>query len=317
MFLFMSIRPFMKRGILEVTSLDEFNETRWIPFPKISHTSNIVQQKLEISEINYTASAPEDIEIELVPQLTARLNQQKVLVDAEEWDWLKGRMVIFVDDRNNVEQLCGEIHGESISWGGHIGGYCYVERIDLTLVWWLSYGLVDDETLDKWRTHEARPITIENRIKQVFLPAMESAGINKIPDLIITSSLFWDEGFIRDYSKLYTPDPGLPSSYDDRPGFTISQIQWHQSRLTTLFDFLKEIYDNTELPIMFRTRHIRSNMENGGGLKIAQLDQGAREICDYLGIKLFRWGDLLEGITNYYDNDQHFPLGPNTYLFGE
>ena len=78
--------------------------------------------------------------------------------------------------------------------------------------------------------------------------------------------------------------------------------------------------------------------EHGGTLKIAQLDQSVRSISKEMGVKLFTWGDKLEGWlksvatfagwrttltdlcsirTRYEDQDQHFGFGPTTYLFGE
>nr|XP_018260023.1 uncharacterized protein I303_08095 [Kwoniella dejecticola CBS 10117]OBR82181.1 hypothetical protein I303_08095 [Kwoniella dejecticola CBS 10117] len=291
--------PFSRRGILSFPSPQRYNETRWIPLPEL-HASlqGETPQVLKLGDIDYTGHIPSEIEEGLAQPLTAKLNREEVLSDAgeDELGWLKGRMVIFLDDRNNVEQLCGELHGVSKSWGGHLGGYCHIERIDLTLVWWFLYGLVDDENLDEWRKLEARPITFENRIKDVFLPAMKSAGLDRTPDLVVVSSLFWDEGFIRDYPLLYPPTPPLPANHRDRPGFLLGQIQWHQSRLSQLFTYLRETY-HQDLPLMFRTRHIRSNMQYGGGLKIAQIDQGAREVCEQMGVRQFRWGDLLEGIS--------------------
>ncbi|WWC72341.1 uncharacterized protein I206_106303 [Kwoniella pini CBS 10737] len=308
--------PFSQRGILTFSSAERYNETRWIPLPAIGSAHQTGQfEPIKLSDIDYTGSISLEIQEGLAEPLTAKLNRE-VETEDEELEWMKGRMVLFLDDRNNVEQLCGEIHGESKSWGGHLGGYCHVERIDLTIVWWFLYGLVDDENLDEWRKLEARPITFENRIKDVFLPAMATAGLDRTPDLVVVSSLFWDEGFIRDYPLLYPPNTPLPSNHRHRPGFLLGQIQWHQIRLSQLFTYLRTIY-HEDLPLMFRTRHIRSNMKYGGGLKIVQLDQGAREVCEKMNVREFRWGDLLEGISEYYDNDQHFPLGPNTYLFGD
>ncbi|WVQ63060.1 uncharacterized protein L199_001211 [Kwoniella botswanensis] len=312
--------PFSQRGLLTYPSIERYNETRWIPLPPFSS-----DHKIKLSEVDYTGSIDPEVEGRLAEQLTARLNREEPIENEEEWEWLKGKLVVFLgesvdlvqDDRNNVEQLCGEIHGKAKSWGGHVGGSCHVERIDFTIVWWFSYGLVDDESLDLWRKLEARPVTFENRIKDLFLPAMRSDGFDKTPDLMVVSSLFWDEGFIRDYPQLYPPNPPLPANHRDRPGFLLGQIQWHQSRLSDLFTYLRDIYDKPDLPLMFRTRHIRSNMNYGGGLKIIQIDQGARDVCEAMGVKIFRWGDLLEGVSDYYDKDQHFPLGPNTYLFGD
>jgi hypothetical protein len=58
--------------------------------------------------------------------------------------------------------------------------------------------MVDDESADWWKSGEARPITFEERIPQVMFKGMEEKGMNRTrkPDLIVLSSLFWDENFI-------------------------------------------------------------------------------------------------------------------------
>ncbi|WRT70498.1 uncharacterized protein IL334_007496 [Kwoniella shivajii] len=326
------VDPFMRKGVLDYPSHDQYNETRWIPLPPISSDIN---QHIKLANIDYSGDLPIEVENMVAEQITAKLNIQfpeqessdaqrdpdsdfkSDLNSSSNLDWMKGRMVVFLDDRNNVEQLCGEVHGTLSNWGGHTGGLCYIERIDLTIVWWFLFGMVDDESLDEWRALESRPITFENKIEQVLLPLMKEAGLERKPDLVVISSLFWDEGFIKDYPVLYPPTIPLPDHYRDKPGFFLTQIQWHQSRLAQLFTFVRKTYDDDNLPMMSRTRHIRSNMQWGGGLKIAQLDNGIREISERMGVREFRWGDLLEGVSEYYDNDQHFPLGPNTYLFGD
>lgn len=90
---------------------------------------------------------------------------------------------------------------------------------------------------------------------------------------------------------------------------------------------IREMYGE-ELPLMFRTRQIRSQTKAFNLLKIFQLDQGCRAVAKEMGVKLFTWGGKLEGYSvyvgvrglltrRYYDEDQHFAKGPNTYLFGE
>jgi hypothetical protein len=50
-----------------------------------------------------------------------------------------------------------------------------------------------------------------------------------------------------------------------------------------------------EVPMMLRTRQHRGMDEHGGKLKIAQLDQSLRSIAKEMDVKLFTWGDKLEG----------------------
>jgi hypothetical protein len=56
-----------------------------------------------------------------------------------------------------------------------------------------SYGMIDDESVDKWQPEQQRPITFERRIEDVMIPKMREAGLVAQPDLVILSSLFWDE----------------------------------------------------------------------------------------------------------------------------
>ena len=66
-----------------------------------------------------------------------------------------------------------------------------------------SFGMVDDESADWWKSGEARPITFENRIPQIMFKGMEENGLDskRKPDLIVLSSLFWDENFIGEVSQ--------------------------------------------------------------------------------------------------------------------
>jgi hypothetical protein len=49
------------------------------------------------------------------------------------------------------------------------------------------------------------------------------------------------------------------------------------------------------VPMMIRTRHIRGGTQPWGMLKIFQLDQGCRAVAEGMGVREFRWGDLVEG----------------------
>jgi hypothetical protein len=58
-------------------------------------------------------------------------------------------------------------------------------------------GMVDDETADWFVSTEKRPITFERRIPEIMMPCMKEAGLEDMkPDLVVFSSLFWDESFI-------------------------------------------------------------------------------------------------------------------------
>lgn len=48
---------------------------------------------------------------------------------------------------------------------------------------------------------------------------------------------------------------------------------------------------------MFRTRHMRKDNWGAREWRIFQLDQSVRAISEELGIKLYLWGDKLEGQT--------------------
>lgn len=68
--------------------------------------------------------------------------------------------------------------------------------------------MVDDETADWWKPNDTRPLTFEQRIPQVMIPNMEAKGLNpsRKPDLIVLSSLFWDENYIAGVSPSIPPN---------------------------------------------------------------------------------------------------------------
>lgn len=64
--------------------------------------------------------------------------------------------------------------------------------------------------------------------------------------------------------------------------------------MAELIQFFRGMYGD-EAPMMLRTRQHRGMDEHGGKLKIAQLDQSLRSIAKEMDVKLFTWGDKLEG----------------------
>jgi hypothetical protein len=62
--------------------------------------------------------------------------------------------------------------------------------------------MTDDEDADWWKSSEWRPLTFEERIPKVMVPGMEAKGLDaaRKPDLVVLSSLFWDESYIWEVS---------------------------------------------------------------------------------------------------------------------
>lgn len=50
--------------------------------------------------------------------------------------------------------------------------------------------------------------------------------------------------------------------------------------------------------MMFRTRHIRARSDQWAMLVIEQLDQGMRAVGAEMGLREFRWGDLMIGYSS-------------------
>lgn len=203
------------------------------------------------------------------------------------------------------------LRGRYTSWGGHGGGACHLPQTNTWIANWFLYGMIDDEAADWYAQGEQRPITFEKRLPEVMVPQMHKLmGTVKLkPDLVILSSLFWDERLIRDHAKLTHLDRG------NNHGFLFNELAWHRSRLRELIDFVRANYGTP--PIMYRTRQIRKHTAHDELLRIFQLDESCRAVALEMGVKEFTWGDKLEGYVKYYDDDQHFGTGPNTWLFGE
>lgn len=165
---------------------------------------------------------------------------------------------------------------------------------------------------DGWPHHEEHPFPFEMRFEQIMIPQMTKLGYEKrVPDLVLASSLFWDEKFLDERGRGASKTVDRGSAH----GFWWNELAWFRGRVRLLVRRVREIWPKT--PVMFRTRQLRANADDFHLLTIFQLDQGLRALGKELGVKLFTWGDKLEGYNVYYDNDQHFAKGPNTYLFGD
>lgn len=168
---------------------------------------------------------------------------------------------------------------------------------------------------DGWPYHEEHPFPFEARIAEVMLPAMREHGFgDRTPDLVVASSLFWDEKFLDERGRAGAATTGGVDR-GSAHGFWWNELAWFRGRVRALVGLVRDLWPHT--PVMFRTRQLRAAADDFHLLTIFQLDQGLRALGRELGVKLFTWGDKLEGYNVYYDHDQHFAKGPNTYLFGD
>lgn len=79
-------------------------------------------------------------------------------------------------------------------------------------------------------------------------------------------------------------------------GFTFAEIHWHRIRVRDAILQLRKLWGQ-DVPLMFRTRQLRKKDENFSIMKIFQLDQSCKSVARELGVKLFSWGEKLEGYT--------------------
>ncbi|KAG9008586.1 hypothetical protein FRB95_001310 [Tulasnella sp. JGI-2019a] len=296
--------PFVKSGILHLGAYP--NDTRWLPFPH--DPIDALSHPLRSETIDYNAIPDMNVFAQASPQYMKMLS-----VNSTAMPWVVNKTILIIGsshDRNNIQFMCDDVHGKYTDLGGHKFGYCTIPHYNLTLVNWFLYGMVDSEGFDWFRPTEDRPITFEKRFDEVMIPLMHKQGLAK-PNLIIETSLFWDDMFFEIRAK------HLNSTHGGHSPLTYSEINWHRSRVHALISKTRQLY-GSQVPIMFRTRHLRKDNRWNRVLRIFQLDQSVRAIAEELGIKLFDWGGNLEGQTDmFYDDDQHFKNGPATWLAGD
>ncbi|WOO86168.1 uncharacterized protein LOC62_07G009656 [Vanrija pseudolonga] len=292
--------PFTAPGMIHWSATGQANETRWLPFPRLGQPWDDAGKN--VYELAKADAVPSQAWESAAPQVAAALER------GEDVAWLKGRTVLFIDDRNNVQQLCEVIRGKYYGWGNHIGGYCHDAARDLVLVNWFLFGMVDVE--DKFPGTDPAPHVFEGRFEQVFVPKMAETGLaSRGVDLAVVSSLFWDALF-------FSAEAGaMGIDRAQAHGILWHEAAWFRARIHALFAAVRTLYPAA--PVMFRTRQIREVHSYDQLLRVFQLDQAARAVAKEDGVALFTWGEKLEGYTAYYDHDQHFALGPNTYLFGD
>jgi len=98
-------------------------------------------------------------------------------------------------------------------------------------------------------------------------------------------------------SPLNGIERGLEHRGDVR-AFTYHEMRWFKTRYTTLLGNLRDLYGQS-LPILIRRRHHRGDGRWGAALRIFQLDQIATSLCREHRLKVFTWGDKLEGYNKY------------------
>lgn len=136
--------PFNQPGMLHWSPSGADNETRWLPFPPHDY---IWDDQPPSAHLPHSDEIPAEAWLAAPQQYTALLQRHQPSKEGEwaGWEvpeqlgWLRNRTVILIGsshDRNNNEQLCEVIGGKKGSWGGHSGGYCYHEGLDLLIANW-------------------------------------------------------------------------------------------------------------------------------------------------------------------------------------
>ncbi|KAJ9118872.1 hypothetical protein QFC24_006071 [Naganishia onofrii] len=271
-------------------------ETRWVPFHVDIDRNGVEEEGERVKKL----SEIDQLDVEEVEEYAAEALMAGLVDEREKVvGWARNAYVLFL--------------------GPHQGGACQIAWLNLTIANWFlyvssrlllasytfsplesatlkptsgpSFGMTDNEDADWWKSSEWRPLTFEERIPKVMVPGMEAKGLDaaRKPDLVVLSSLFWDESYIWELAQHYN------ISMDWTHGFSYAQIKWHRSRIQKLITFTREWFNDPSIPMMFRTRQIRKQAKWGGLLKIFQLDQSCRAVAKAMGLRYFTWGGKLEG----------------------
>ncbi|KZO90796.1 hypothetical protein CALVIDRAFT_375087 [Calocera viscosa TUFC12733] len=269
------------------------NETRWVPFPTEAEAFDPEPRLARLEELDVALGGLEEGEMD---ELGAG---ERLMLDIVHGggEWAEGKNVLIIGDshdRNNVVNFCTETGGKHSRWGAHVGGWCRVNRLNFTIVYWFLYGIADSD-YEWFAKSEPPPKTPESRISEMMLPLMKKDGIaDFVPDMVLKF------------------DPKRPG----RVGLSFQEARYHQLRSAALVRLVRAQYGNS-VPMMYRSRHLRATNTRGTMLRIFQLDQGWRAVCEAMGVRVFDWGGKLEGYTDFYDGRQHYPQGPVTWLFGD
>ncbi|KAJ9098113.1 hypothetical protein QFC21_004442 [Naganishia friedmannii] len=249
--------PYVQPGMLHFGNSSR--ETRWIPF-------HVDMERNEGGGTMKMLSEIDQLDVDEVEEYAAEALMAGLVDEREKAiEWARDAYVLFL----------GRKLLQSNKWS----------------IFQLGFGMVDDENADWWKSSEWRPLTFEERIPKVMVPGMDAKGLDahRKPDLVVLSSLFWDESYIGELAQHYN------ISMDGTHGFSYAQIKWHRLRVQRLISFTREWFNDQSIPMMFRTRQIRKQAKWGGLLKIFQLDQSCRAVAKEMGLRYFTWGGKLEG----------------------
>lgn len=188
-------------------------------------------------------------------------------------NWIKNKTVILFGDshdRNNVAEFCSQ-HSTKTSGsrfevpGGHLKSKCVLPDMNFTLVGWFHYGMAEDEQ-EWYMGAEARPISVESRLQQLFLPDLKTTTGH--PSLLILNSAFWGELVVCDLKRNGIELTQLINHFDftwlldyryfglhadhygnnkngegahERP-LTWSELKWHRMRLTAFVSVDSQLF---------------------------------------------------------------------------
>ena len=228
-----------------------------------------------------------------------------------ELNFARNRTIVFVGDshdRGNVASFCSqhaELKTEYLMPGGHLKSSCRLVDFNLTVASWFHYGMAEDR--EEWyMRYEKGPWSIENRLKELFLPDVENIGT---PDVVVLNSVFWDLRYFALHAKHY--NHSLPLQAEER-SLTWGELEFHRKRIGIFVSIFRTAFPDAT--ILFRLGQPHSTSRNGGNIGVFQLNESIRAEMARLGVGIFEWARFLTGETEYAD-DQHLKAGKAGYLF--
>jgi len=290
--------PFLRPGYL-YTDENDVSQTRWLVYPFSGSSAVPVHENSE--DIDFTFTPPEEMVRNSAPQYLLGAMRG----DYSNLNFLTNQTLLIIGsshDRNNIKSVCSWMDGSVyISKGDHEGGRCFHQELNFNIVLWFSTG-VDD--------HAESSSNLEANVRDLFMPWMREWDLLQPPTIMLFGALFWNEHLLNEMNRHHGLETASP--------FAGSELMWLRSRVFDLVTYIKNLWPKAEVPMMFRTRHLRVRGEQNRVRHIAQVDGALRSVAEVSAIKLFEWGSRLEGFREMYDHDQHFEMhSPAMWLAGD
>ena len=272
---------------------------RWIPYPNNpSNASSIVEDLIPPASAFDRAAEPFNGMLKADP-LNPKL------------DFVRNRTIVFVGDshdRGNVASFCSQHADLKTDYkmvNGHLKSSCRLNDFNLTVASWFHYGMAEDKE-DWYMRYEHGPWSIENRLKELFLPDVAKIGT---PSVIVLNSVFWDLRYFALHAKHYNHSLALQA---EERSLTWGELDFHRKRIAIFVSIFRTAFPDAT--ILFRLGQPHSTSRNSGNIGVFQLNESIRAEMSRLGVGIFEWARFLTGETEYAD-DQHLKVGKAGYLF--